>query len=286
MNYTALIENRKSVREFRNKEVPAATVAELQKYYETGCQRLVPELATELKILGTEARSALEGSAGYEDFLVGAPRYLVLLTEEGEAAVENAGYMMEDLILKLTDLGLDSCWITFADEEKVRKALNLDTDKKIAALAAFGYGERTAKKMRFNILSMSKVDIAAKRSYYSHKKDINEIAFVGQVGCTQGLEEEMGFYDMLWQALYAAAQTPSYLNRQPYAFVQKEQDVVLVRMPDPYTDDVSAKLNLGVAMLHFGAVAAQWMGKVHWQLKPEVSMELPQGCSVEAVWHM
>ena len=287
MNYTALIENRKSVRAFRNKEVPASAAAELQKYYETGCQRLLPELATELKILGTDARTALEGTAGYEDFLVGAPQYLVLLTEDHPNAVENAGYMMEDLILKLTDMGLDSCWITFADESKVRKALNLTGDKKIAALAAFGYGERTAKKMRLNILSMSNVDISAKRSYYSPKKDVSEIAFVGKVGCTQGLEEEMGFYeDMLWQALYAATKTPSYLNRQPYAFLLKDQDVALLRMPDAYTDDVSARLNLGVAMLHFGAVASQWVGKVRWDLNPESNLELPEGVSLEAVWHM
>ena len=287
MNYTALIENRKSVRAFRSKEVPEADVEALRRYYETGCQRLVPLSATELMVLGTEARTALEGSAGYEDFLVGAPRYLVLLTQDHPQAVENAGYMMEDLLLKLQELGIDSCWLTFADEAKVRQALDLHSDRKIAAMAAFGYGEKTAKRMRLNIFSMSNLDISAKRGYYSHKKDINEIAFVGSYGCTQGLDEVVGFYDdMLWQALYAAAQTPSYLNRQPFAFLLKDQDVVLVRTPDPYTDDVSARLDLGIAMLHFGVVAAQWMGKVRWDFDSVPALELPEGCSAAAVYHM
>ena len=287
MNYAALIENRKSVREFRNKEVPASVSAELRTYYEKSCRRLVPDLATELVILGTDARNALEGSAGYEDFLIGAPRYMVLLTADHPQAVQNAGYMMEDLILKLTDLELDSCWITFGDAEKIKTALGLQSPMKVAAIAAFGYGVKTAKKMRFNILSMSNVDMTAKRGYYAPKKDITDLVSLETLDCTRGLDEVIGFYDdMLWQSFYAASKSPSYLNRQPYGFLIKGQDLLLVKLPDPYTDAVSADLNLGVVMLHFGAVAEQWVGKINWDLNPQVAADLPEGCSVAAVYHM
>ena len=286
MNYAALIENRKSVREFRNKEVPASVSAELRTYYEKSCRRLVPDLATELVILGTDARNALEGSAGYEDFLIGAPRYMVLLTADHPQAVQNAGYMMEDLILKLTDLELDSCWITFGDAEKIKTALGLQSPMKVAAIAAFGYGVKTAKKMRFNILSMSNVDMTAKRGYYAPKKDITDLVSLETLDCTRGLDEVIGFYDdMLWQSFYAASKSPSYLNRQPYGFLIKGQDLLLVKLPDPYTDAVSADLNLGVVMLHFGAVAEQWVGKINWDLNPQVAADLPEGCSVAAVYH-
>ena len=33
----------------------------------------------------------MEGAAGYESFLIGAPNYLVLLSAKGELAGENAG---------------------------------------------------------------------------------------------------------------------------------------------------------------------------------------------------
>ena len=287
MNYTALIENRKSVREFRSKAVSAALLDEIRAYYEKDCQRLVPEIGTELRILGTEAREALEGSAGYEDFLIGAPCYLVLLSEKHELAVENAGYMMEDLVLKLEDLDLAACWITFHDAKKVSAALNLPENLEVAAIAAFGYGQRAAKRIRLNILNMSNVDIKAKRGYFSPKKDVGEMVFVDKIGNVQGLEDRMGFYeDMLWQAFYAVAQTPSYLNRQPYAFVMKDQDVILVSMPDQYTDDTSRKLNLGIAMLHFGAVAGQWVGKVKWDFAAKDLLELPEGAEIAAVYHM
>ena len=287
MNYNALIENRKSVREFRGEPVPAGILTDLRTYYQTGCQRLLPELETELTILGADAQQALEGAAGYQDFLVGAPNYLVLQSKAHPHAVENAGYMLEDLVLKLQDLGLDSCWVSFADGEKVRDALHLAEAEPVVGILAFGYGKKTAKKLRVNILSMSKVDVAAQRQYYSHKKDINEIAFVDEVGKTEGLEELMGFYDdMLWQSFYAAAQAPSYLNRQPYSFVLRGKDLVLVRMADAYTDDVSAKLNLGIVMLHFGMVAGQWVGKVKWDLDAASDLKLREGCSVAAVYHM
>ena len=74
MNYSALIQNRKSVRAFTEKVVPPASLAEIQAYYNYDVQRLVPDLKTELLIFGKEAREALEGAAGYNSFLVGAPQ--------------------------------------------------------------------------------------------------------------------------------------------------------------------------------------------------------------------
>ena len=287
MNYSALIENRKSVREFRDKEVAASAIGELRAYYDKNVQRLVPDIATELVVLGTDARSALEGSAGYEDFLVGAPQYLVLLTEDHPLAAMNAGYIMEDLILKLTDLELDSCWITFADAAKVKSALGLSSPMQVAAIAAFGYGVKTQKKMRFNILSMSNVDISAKRAYYAPKKDINELVSLDELDRRQGLDEVIGFYDdMLWQSFYAASKSPSYLNRQPYSFLIKGHELMLVKLNDQYTDDVSMALDLGVVMLHFGAVAEQWVGKIKWDLDPKAEVKLPNGCEVAAIYHM
>lgn len=109
MNYIAMIQNRRSVRAFRSKEVSDATLAELRTHYERNCRRLIPELATELVILDADAQSALEGAAGYRQFLIGAPHYLMLLSAPHIHAEENAGYMMEELVLKLTELDIDSC---------------------------------------------------------------------------------------------------------------------------------------------------------------------------------
>ncbi len=288
MNYNALIENRKSVREFRDAEISDAAVSDIKSYYEKNCKRLIPELKTLLLVLDSRAQKALEGAAGYQEFLIGAPHYLILMSEKQPHAPENAGYMMEDLVLKLTDMGLDSCWITFTDSDKIKTALSIESPLEIAAIVAFGFGEKTAKKMRVNILSMSNVDISAQRQYYSHKKNINDLVSLRKWGNTEGLEEVMGFYDdMLWQSFYAAAQAPSYLNRQPYGFLLLDHELVLVSTPDAYTGAESAGLNLGVVMLHFAAVAEQWVGQIRWDLDARDTVaELPEGYHVAAVYHM
>ena len=284
MNYSALIQNRKSVREFADKKVPASALAEIEAYYQKSCQRLVPELETKLCVFGEEAKAALEGAAGYKSFLVGAPNYLVLLSAKGDLAVENAGYMMEDIVLKLTDMDLGCCWLTFTDSEKVKSALKIDSALDVAAIVAFGQGVKTTKRLRVNILSMSKVDISAQRQYFAPKHGLHDMVFMNTWGNCEGVDEYIGFYDdMLWEAFYAAAQSPSYLNRQPYGFIIHDGQITLVKAPDSYTDEIDGKLGLGIVLLHFTSTASQWAGKIKWSFGVDAAkLQLPEGCEAVA----
>ena len=277
MNYAALIQNRKSVRAFREKQVPFQTLEQLKAYYRDGVQRLIPEIGTELYFFGTDAREALEGAAGYHKFLVGAPQYLVLLTENHPQAGLNAGFVMEDLILKLTDLQLDSCWVTFTDSEQVKESLGIESDLQVAAIAAFGYGEKTTRRLRLNIKSMSNIDIIAKRQYFEPKVSVKDLVHRDQWGSRDGLEDAIGFYDdMLWEAFYAASLAPSYLNRQAYGFLLKPGSVTLVSKPDAYNTPIDSDLSLGIVLHHFTAVARDWAGNLRWRFDPE-GVDLPEG---------
>ena len=279
MNYSALIQNRKSVREFADKKVPASALAEIEAYYQKSCQRLVPELETKLCVFGEEAKAALEGAAGYESFLVGAPNYLVLLSAKGDLAVENAGYMMEDMVLKLTDMDLGCCWLAFTDSEKIKDALKIDSALDVVAIVAFGQGVKTTKRLRVNILSMSNVDISAQRQYFAPKHGLHDMVFMNTWGNCEGVDEYIGFYDdMLWEAFYAAAQSPSYLNRQPYGFIIHDGQITLVKAPDSYTDEIDGKLGLGIVLLHFTSTASQWAGKIQWSFGADAAkLQLPEG---------
>ena len=117
MNYSALIQNRKSVRAFTEKKIPFSVAQEIKTYYETSVKRLIPELKTELHLFCDDVKAALEGAAGYNQFLVGAPQYLVLLSARDELAQLNAGFIMQDIVLHLTDMDLNTCWVTFTDGE-------------------------------------------------------------------------------------------------------------------------------------------------------------------------
>ena len=279
MNYSALIQNRKSVREFKDKKVPAAVLAEIEAYYQKPCKRLIPGLKTELRVFGDEAKEALEGAAGYNQFLIGAPQYLVLLSEKGELAEENAGYIMEDLVLKLTDMDLGSCWLTFTDSTKVKEALNIASELEVAAIAAFGYGVKAKKRLRINILSMSNVDISAKRHYFDPKRSVEDMVFMDTWGNHESVSEYIGFFDdMMWEAFYAASLAPSYLNRQAYGFVIHDNCITLVRRPDAYTTEIDGKLSLGIVLLHFTSVASEWAGKIQWRFGQDAgALQLPEG---------
>ena len=279
MNYAALIQNRKSVREFTGKEVSAAQLETIKKYYQNSAKALVPELKTELYVFGTGTGGALEGAAGYNQFLVGAPQYLVLLSEQGELAGLNAGFLMEDLVLKLTDMDLNTCWVTFADGEEIKDVLGIDSQLQVAAILAFGYGAKTTKRLRLNIKSMSNVDLVAKHRYMEPKRSVSDMAFLDTWGNTDGLDRYIGFFDdMLWEALYAASLSPSYLNRQAYGFVLHDGSISLVSRPDVYNNKLDGDLSLGIVLHHFTAVAENWAGKLRWRFGPEAgTLELPEG---------
>ena len=270
MNYAALIQNRKSVREFRDKVVPFSLLEQIKTYYQRSVRRLISEIGTEMYMFGTDAREALEGAAGYNSFLVGAPQYLVLLTDPHPHGYLNAGFVMEDLILKLTDLGLDSCWVTFADGEAVKTALGIESDRSIAAIAAFGYGVKTTRRLRLNIRSMSDIDISAKRHYFEPKRSVSDLVHKDTWGSRDGLDSAIGFYDdMLWESFYAASLAPSYLNRQAYGFLLEQGKVTLVSVPDKFNVPIDAELSLGIVLHHFTVVSESWAGQLSWRFAPD-----------------
>ena len=284
MNYSALIQNRKSTREFTQQEISYRDLETIRHYCQHSIRHLIPEIQTEVYFFGRGTGPALEGAAGYNQFLVGAPQYLVLLSERHPQSHINAGYMMQDLLLKLTDMELDSCWLTFADSEEIKGVLGISSHMEVAAIAAFGYGKKTVRRLRLNIRSMSNVDLVAKHRYMEPKRSVEDMAFLDTWGNTDGLDKYLGFFDdMLWEAIYAASLAPSYLNRQAYGFLLKDGEISLVERPDRYNVKTDGDLSLGVALLHFTAVAENWAGKLNWRFGEDAArLELPAGYRVIA----
>ena len=284
MNYSAMIQNRKSVRSFRDKKVPYSVIQEIKTYYETSVKRLIPELHTELYLFCDDVKAALEGAAGYNQFLVGAPQYLVLLSARDPLAELNAGYIMQDLVLNLTDMDLDTCWVTFTDSELIKDSLGIASPLEVAAIVAFGYGARTTKRLRLNVKSMSNVDVVARHRYVEPKRSMYDMVFLNTWGNTYKLDGHIGFFDdMLWEAFYAATLAPSYLNRQAYGFVIHDGSISLVRRPDEYTTEIDGKLSLGIVLLHFTGVAENWAGRLRWRFGEDAAkLQLPEGHQVIA----
>ena len=277
MDYYQLTIDRKSTRSFKEKDVPQDMLAEIKDYFKK-CKRLVPDIKTELKIIDPDTSPVMTGCAGYKDYLIEAPGYLLITSAPADNYLENAGFIGEEMVLKLTDMGLDSCWITISDTKKLTERLGIGNGMVPAALIAFGYGKAEADNERLDIKSMSDVELKQRTGYDAPKLYISTALYSEDMGFTDN-PSILDTYTDLYKGLIAACCAPSFLNRQPYRFIIKGGKFILVSLEDKETDENDFHLNLGIVMLNFQRTLSQRSGVYgNWILEaPAGDISLPEG---------
>lgn len=275
MNYMKLAEERKSIRSFKKIGVSENQKKEINRYFENS-KHLVPQIDVELLELDSDRRPALENCVGYQGLVIGAPYYLILMSEIKDGYLENAGYICEELILKLTDMGLDNCWLTIQDKELLKKNLGHQSDKVPVSVIAYGYGKPERDAVRLDIKSPSDVKFNARDGHVAPKIKVEEMVYLETWGKETHVEDELADKG-LQNAFYAASLAPAFLNRQPYRMIWDGHTVVLVSIKDSMTDEFNDKLNCGAVMRNFAAVLSE--RRTHdtkWILQePDKKYELP-----------
>ncbi len=288
MNFETLIEERQSLRKFKNKELSEAQLTELSDFF-AGIDELVPGLNPKLEICTGDAKIRLEGIAGYQGYCFGAPAYLVLLSDEGEHALENAGYIGEQLCLKLTEMNLGSCWLTVMEPSAVRRALLLNTDQTVVAVIACGQAVSEKDVTRLDIKTMADVKVESRPGHIAPKISLEELVYDGSWGKTLVWDSEQ-VDPMLEKALYAASLAPSFLNRQGYRYLMNGSDLILFELDDPMATPEDKKLNLGATMFNFRVVYSNYNHTSgNWKFElPEIpaSANVPENCTPIAVYKM
>lgn len=281
MNYYELAVKRKSTRAFRNKKVTDKDRKEIMDYMEA-CRRLVPDIMIRWIMLEEEGPEKLKGCVGYHNFLVEAPCYLLLLSERAPKDMENAGYVGEDMVLKLTEMGLASCWITIQDADQLKKQLGLEGPEMPVALIACGYEKMELGSLRIDIKSPSNVHLKKRSGMIAPKLYLDDAVYEGDWEQTSSVSQ-LSPSSNLYQAFIAACCAPTALNRQPFRFLMDQNRVYLVILPDELTGEDNARLNTGIVMHHFAMV----MGRQNalygqWELDVNVEKEyhLPEGALV------
>jgi nitroreductase len=280
MDYYQLTIDRKSTRAFKEKEISASLLDEIKAYYGE-CKKLVPSIDTELKIIDPDHSPMMHGCVGYEDFLIDAPAYLLILSAKEDNYLENAGFIGEDMVLKLTDMGLDSCWVTVNEPERLAERLKL-TGKMPAALIAFGYGKAEHEAGgRLDIVNMSNVSLKQRTGYIAPKLYISDAVYSEDMGFNEN-PALLDTYTDLYKGLISACCAPSFLNKQPYRFIIKGGKFILVSLPDDKTTDNDFHLNLGIVMLNFYRTLTQRSGVyTGWVLgEPDTKVDLPENGKV------
>ena len=84
MDYYNLAIKRESTRSFKKKPVLERQLEELQDYF-LQCRKLIEDIPVTIELLGPETQSILSGCAGYHNFMIEAPHYLLISSPKMQA---------------------------------------------------------------------------------------------------------------------------------------------------------------------------------------------------------
>lgn len=276
MKYKEIISEIKSIRDYKDEEVDEKILKELKQYYEQA-QRLVDDI--EIEVIRKNKDTVFEqlkNSAGYNKRMIEAPNYLVFLSEEKDHYIENVGYIAQDIMLKAWSLGVGSCWITFEDGEEIKKKLEIESDKKLAALIAIGYEEAHNKVLYENVskYNPSKASVKIIEDNTSERLGIRDLVFMGKWG-EKADPDELVNYGLLEGFTYGRL-APSSKNRQPWRFIVDSGTVVLALNNDSYASEYEEKIDTAVVMLYFKAIIESTLYDITWKFgKPDKDYGVP-----------
>jgi nitroreductase len=281
MKYKEIISEIKSVRLYKKEDVNPGLFKELLEYFDRG-KRLFDDIEVEvIRKNRDEVYEQLKDSAGYNNRMIEAPHYLVFLSEEKDYYIENAGYRVQDLMLKAWSLGIASCWITFGDGEEIKKKIGIDSDKKLAALIALGYENPQSKvlyeKGKYNTSS----NVLVIEDNTSERLGIRDLVFTNEWG-EKADPDELVNYGLL-EGFFYGILAPSYKNRQPWRFIVDRGTVVLALKKDIYVTEYEEKIDTAVIMLYFDAIIESTLSGITWKFgRPEKDYKVPDDYKIVA----
>ena len=256
MDYKKLIERRESSREFEKKPVPETDIKGLKYFFENHAARL-EESNLELTILSDpRTGKLLEGIAGYNGYALDAPMYLLIGGNKTDNGYIGAGFTAMHMVLKLEDMGYDSCFLTVEDGELIKKVLKLDTDLDILTVIATGKGKKEKTIRRIDIKSPSNVKMSEREGYVAPKISRSQLVFDGQWGKELEYTENRP-NPILQEAFYAASLAPSFFNRQIYRYIFEDGKVAIATKINDETSHEDIMLGLGCTMLNFYIVYSE-----------------------------
>ena len=172
---------RKSVRSYRREIIPQKMFHHILRF-QGEIQPLDPDCRIQWQVI-----NAIEGKCPMKGhFLVKAPYYLVIHSEDKPGALRNAGYMMEQMVIFLTMKGIGTCYQGDA------RVPALGDGTKPMLVIAFGYPAEELYR----------------DEYRARRKPMSQLCSWREEGST-----------VVKKVVKAAILSPSAMNRQPWRFV-------------------------------------------------------------------
>ncbi|MCB2291820.1 nitroreductase family protein [Clostridium sp. CS001] len=184
------INSRKSVRNYKTESLTSGDLQKVKTIIHEA-KPLHPDIPMEVFLIenGEKIRNTSKGIVG-KYTQVKAPHYLAFTSETTEGHLENIGFIGEEIVLKLTELGIGTCWVGAAiKEEEFNNIVNVQGNQSYIILVAFGYPEASVQPVK-------------------NRKRLDKSKVIS------GTYENQ--YDPIVQAFIAA---PSAVNSQPWKLI-------------------------------------------------------------------
>lgn len=278
-NYSDSVENiirkRISVRTYSGKPLSTETREKILSYANSLKGPFGVHTRFELLDI-TETKESTGLKLGTYGMVRGVKTFVVSAVEKKEHAMEDLGYVFEDLILYITSLGLGTCWTGgIFNRSTFAKALNLGHDEYLPAISPIGFSGKTRSLVEFMLNPVKGV---------KNRKMWDELFFKEDFKSPLG-QAEADAYSLPLEMVRLA---PSASNRQPWRIVSENGNFHFYLSHTPlyqhrYSFDIQ-KLDIGIAMFHFESTAREKGLNGKWDIiKPSLS-DLPPNFEYIATW--
>ncbi len=218
---------------------------------------------------------------GTYGFIKGAKSFIIGAVKKNEKDLEDYGYLMERLILYLTDLGLATCWLGASfNKSSFAEKMDLSGDEVIPAVTPVGY--RAEKR--------GAVDSLIRRAAGSKNRKKGDEIFFSEEFNIPLTQEEAGKYSLPLEMVRLA---PSASNKQPWRIIKDKKGNVfhfyLRRTKGYYKEDNIFKMmdlqriDMGIAMCHFELTANELGLKGKWK-DTDPGIALPERTQYVVSW--
>jgi nitroreductase len=157
MEFDDVLEKRKSIRNYSKKDVE---MDEIMAICDSALKAPSAGNIPTLKIIivkNEKTKMALAEAALEQDFIADAPYILVVCSDNSNLtrsyeefgsiySRQQAGAAIENMLLKITDLGLASCWIGAIDENAIKRILQIPDNITIEALLPIAQASQSARQ--------------------------------------------------------------------------------------------------------------------------------------------
>lgn len=225
--------------------------------------------------------NALKGLGTY-GFIKNPAAFIVGAIKERPGYLEDYGYVMERIILRVTDLGIGSCWLGGSfNKSSFSEKISPEESEIVPAVVSLGYGLQNRSLMD----SLVRFSAGSKK-----RKPWEEIFFHGDISVPlSGVEA--GDYA---EPLEMLRRAPSASNKQPWRIIKApEGNAYHFFLERSSSYKISLKLiraadlqrvDMGIGMCHFELTAREQGLRGTWETALPEHITVPAGTEYIVTW--